>query len=642
MKLILLGISALLLVACSGGSEPSSSPKPKAPLLLPLPIKQLVNNAINAFDDNISANQAVELFLYFPQVELSNIEWTQTSGDPVTFLTPNDKGIAFTPKLAGNYSFDVSFTTSNGNTETLTKHISVSNTNAKISARLGHTVAEGNKVSLRVSLANNLSPNSINWKQTSGPIVTFTDKNTSGNTAVFFNAPNVQQDTLITFEVSATAASDLYRDTVAVLIENKTTINNNALFKDPVSDTFVYKTNSPYKNSLVKCVYSNELLTNDICTLNELPLIAHDTIAPTVDDIMDRVVVSHQWMGDRFKAFLEQYDIHNDLKNMLRATTAIIISYDVRPSFYWGATGAIYLDARNFWLTPDERDTLNEAPDYRAGFGNDLQFNIPWRYVKNNDYLSTYITEDTRTSREVDDGVYRVIGLMYHELAHANDFFPKSRWFTLDRSKRIADTIPNVIQSDLLQLAHPLNGTEMYALAQVSFHGKTATTTQKSYSPQDITQFFASESALLHYNYSSTREDYAVLFDGFMMKARYNIDRDVAITNQPGSNASSSDYIVDWGQRGRIGNEAIKPRVAFVVDRILPEFSDLQTVVDNLPAPISMTSGQSWIDNLDISPSSAPKSLAKAQISSQTKKTNEERPISEFSLLFEEKRLPKN
>jgi hypothetical protein len=512
MKVLLLGIFSLILAACGGGDETSNTPS-TTQVSDSLSTKIIVNNAINAFDDSIATDQAVELFLYYPSSEVSNITWTQTAGEAVTLLTPNDKGIAFTPSRSGSYSFEVTFTTANNTSETLTHEINVTDEISSISARLGHVVSEGNKVSLRTNLADNLPFNSIDWQQTSGPEVILTDENTTGKTAIFFDAPPVDQDTFITFEVSASSTNSIYQDTVAVLIENKSEISPNAIFDERVSNTFTYNGNSPYKNSLVDCVYSNEITINNICTLNKLPLIAHDTLTPTVDEIMDRVVVSHQWMGDRFKEFLEIYDIHGDLKNMLRATTAIVISYDIRPSFYWAATGAIYLDANNFWLSVDERDTLNEAPDYRASFGNDLQFDIPWRYVKDNSYLSTFISEDTRISREVDEGVYSIIGLMYHELAHANDFFPKSSWFNLDRNKQIIAAIPNTIQSDILSQIHPLHGNEMLSLAQVNFSGFTATETEKSFTPQDITQLFSIEAAPQFYNYSSIKEDYAMLFD---------------------------------------------------------------------------------------------------------------------------------
>ncbi|WP_426357833.1 hypothetical protein ACPUVO_15460 [Pseudocolwellia sp. HL-MZ19] len=644
-NLLLLSTSVLFLSAC-GGSGSDSSNSANTPIssttTSTIPLSE---NDINVFDDNVSINQATELFLYFPQSELSDISWVQTSGDSVTFLTPSSKGIAFTPTSAGSYTFEASFTTQSGNTETRVHELNVSNDTSSISARLGHVVSEGADVSLRASLnstniSSDLTTNSIIWTQTSGPTVSFTDT-TSGQTAVFFTAPDVDQDTFITFEVSASNNSASFTDNVAVLIENKNDISASAIFDERVSDTFVYNENSPYKNNLIDCLYSNELTVSNICTLNTLPLIAHDTTSPTVDDIMDRVVVSHAWMGDRFKEFLTAYDTNNDLKNMLRATTGIVISYDVRPSFYWAATGAIYLDANNFWLSVDERDTLNEAPDFRAEFGSDLQFDIPWRYVRNNDYLSTYISEETRRSRDSEEGVYSIISLLYHELAHANDYFPKSYWFNIDKSQKIIDAIPNTIQSEWLSHTYPLYGSEMRSLASVSFHGDSATALEKSYIPSDVTALFSVESAPQFYNYSSINEDYAMLFDGFMMKARYDIDRDVAITNYVGAGGYASDYIVDWGQRGRIGEENIKPRIAFVVERVLPEFDDYQTVIDNLPEPIQMESGKSWVDNLDISPSAAPKSLAKAQISSQTIKDNQERPINEFSSLFAEKPLPK-
>jgi hypothetical protein len=639
MKSIMLIVLATTVIACGGSKGSKDTPAPVVPAPAPLPSKVIASNAINAFDDSIDTLQAVELFLYYPQDNISNITWTQTSGESIEILTPHHKAISFTPLSSGEYSFEVSFE-SNGETKNLIHDITVSNSQSKISARLGHVVSEGNKVSLRAHFDSTLSIENMNWIQTSGPTATLTDTDSSGKSAIFFDAPAVTQDTFVTFEATISDGNIIHRDTVAVLIENKATISSNALFDERVADTFAYNTDSLYKNHLENCIYNNSVTSSTICKLNQLPLIAHDTLTPSVDDIMDRVVVSHKWMGDRFKTFLEDYDINNDLKNLLRATTAIVISYDVRPSFYWAATGAIYLDADNFWLTPDERDTLNEAPDYRAAFGKELQFAMPWRYVRDNDYLSTYITEDTRTSRDAEDGVYRLLSLMYHELAHANDFFPKSGWSSLDRTQQIYKTIPDQTQSNLLQTAYPLNGSEMYSLAQVRFHGEQASNTQKSYMPEDVSQFFSSEEAPQFYNYSSIREDYAMLFDGFMMKARYNIDRDVAITNQPDENASSQDYIVNWGQRGRISEEAIKPRVLYVTQRILPEFTEAEDTLNNLPAPIEMEQGKSWIENLDISPSSAPKSLAKAQVSALTRKAAIVRPINEFTHRFIEKPLP--
>ena len=92
-----------------------------------------------------------------------------------------------------------------------------------------------------------------------------------------------------------------------------------------------------------------------------------------------------------------------------------------------------------------------------------------------------------------------------------------------------------------------------------------------------------------------------MLFEELMMQKRFDIFRDVAITNQPtGDNIYASDYKVTWGQRGRVGDETIKPRVLFSASRVLPEF-DSETALINVPAPIQMTSGNDWIENLTIS-----------------------------------------
>jgi len=195
---------------------------------------------------------------------------------------------------------------------------------------------------------------------------------------------------------------------------------------------------------------------------------------------------------------------------------------------------------------------------------------------------------------------------MYHELAHANDFFPSTEWYIHSSQTRLLDAaVSSDFESDQLSIALPLQSQTMRNLAQVSFAGESANNTQKAYMPADIEGFFSPDIATDFYAYSSLREDYAMLFEELMMQKRFNVFRDVAITNQPtGDNIFASDYIVTWGQRGRIGEESIKPRVLFSASRVLPEF-DSVTALNTVPEPIAMTVGDDWIENLTISPSSA-------------------------------------
>ncbi len=607
-RLLILLLSSVLF-ACNGNNEPvqtdsASDDEPK----------------IIAVGDKTKTAQAFELILFSPGKSITDIIWTQTAGEPVNFLAYTSKVIAFTPYKEGTYSFSVSFFLEDGTRQVLEQSIDISSEQSQISARLGHAVLEGSKVSLRASITETLTASTLVWQQISGPNVNFTSENTEGEYAVFFDAPEVTKDTLLEFSVSA----ENHTDTVGILVEDAENIDvdsKNTAYTNRLARVFPFVKSSPYADVLVDCVYSNNIAFNKTCTFNTLPLIAHDTTSPTVNDIMNRVVVSHHWMGQRFREFLENFDPNNDFKNLLRANTAIVISYDVRPSYYWVVSGAIHLDANYFWSTPDERDTINQAPDYRASFGNELNFAMPWRYVKSNNYTTTYFSENSRVTRKAEDVLYSLTSLMYHELAHANDFFPTTSWASLNKNEAILSAAQRIandtgFKSDQLQNTLPLLGDEMFALAQVRFHGVSPSNTQKAYQPSDVSNFFSTETAPQFYNYSSIREDYAMLFDGFMMKTRFDISRDVAITNLPKSSGES--YIVNWGQRGRIGDENIKPRVFYAVSNILPEVKNLETLVNALPSPIMMNIGESWEDNLVLSPISNPQTLIN-KVSSQQK-----------------------
>jgi len=621
-------ISVLVISGCGGGNSQSDSPTSNIGS----------EGSILQLEESLLTNQGVDLILYFPDDDLTNIKWQQTSGETVDLLASRSKVIGFTPTSSGEYSFSVVFQKNGGATETLTKSITIAEKSSLITTRLAHEVLSGNKVSLRVQLDDSIDSSLIEWQQVSGSAVSLTESNPNGKSTIFFDAPQVNKDTYISFEAHVTVDGTKHADKVTVLVEPANTINENAYFDTRVAKVFPYNENSPYKDDLTHCVYSNTLTSS--CTLNKLPLIAKEVQnsanVPDINTIMDRVVVSHHWMGDRFKEFITNNDPNNDIKNLLRATTAIVISYDVRPSFYWAATGAIYLDADNFWLTAQERDTINEAPDYRADFGNDLNFVMPWRYVKDNDYASANIPASVRLNRAASVGLYRLTSLMYHELAHANDFFPSTEWAIHSPSTRILDAaLSSDFESDQLSIALPLQSQTMRNLAQVSFAGVNATDTQASYSPSDIQGFFSPDTATDFYAYSSLREDYAMLFEELMMQKRFNVFRDVAITNQPiGDNVSAQDYVVTWGQRGRIGELSIKPRVLFSASRVLPEF-DSVTALDTVPLPIAMTQGDDWIENLNISPTP---SNSKKSAKSLLKTYQNQQPL---SYQYYQKALPK-
>jgi hypothetical protein len=602
-----IGCLSLFIAACGGGgSATPASPVPSVPSPPPEPVGEIFQ-----IETTVLKGQSTELVLQAPNVSLTNISWQQTAGPELTFYATDSKVIGFTPTESGSYTFQVHYRAGSTN-ESLSHSFNVNNQTAQLTVRLGHAALEGSAISLISYAAEDISSVAIDksswrWSQLEGPTVSFSEANTDGSVAVFFDAPEVTQDQVLQFEVSGTVRGQRYSDQIAILVENTDVLvtDQNAPFTSRVAEVFLYNPDSPAGQQLVDCVYSNNIRYNQ-CTFAQSPLIAQLTTTPTVDDIMDRVVVSHQWMGDQFKKYLENYDPNDDFKNLLRATTAIVISYDVRPSFYSPTIAAIYLDPSYLWETPEQRDTVNQAPDYRSSFGQELQFEIPWRYVKNNDYAYYSYPIRYRLSRTLEQANYALASLLYHELAHANDYFPSFRWLTYSRDTTVYDAVVEVynnnqILSDYLQDNYPLDPlyssggqNELTKLAQVRFRNPDLVTDQQiAYSMTDVANMFKTEGAPQFYSYSSTREDLAILFDGFMMHARFGVSRDVAVSDQ-----QYSDIV--WGQRDRMGEEWIKPRVSFVATRVLPEFTGAIDFIQALPPPLVMDDSKTWRESVVI------------------------------------------
>jgi len=627
--------TALLLAGC-GGDSSTGTPAPPAPPINP---SLTCTNTAQPFsvvaDASVAVGRTAGAVVAGCNGALSNVSWQQTGGPAVTLLSARTQAISFDPPSAGTYSFNVSFVDAAGNARTATATINVTAASSvAVVARNDQAVRAGGKASVRAWPAA-ASGETLTWTQMAGPAVTL---DTSDPNRIIFTAPAVTQDTALVFRVTRAGSGTTDADDVMVLVEayGQAPAGVDAyVFSDMhVSRVYPYKASSPYAGVLAGCAFNAQLQYTgagaNVCSLTTLPLL-HTTAGgnvPTVAQIMDRVLVSHDWMGKNFEDLLLANQDKTDLLRLFNGVTAIVIGAHVRPSFYYALTGAIYLDADNFWLTANERDVIDEAPDFRSAFDRDLQYSGAWRYA-NSMNLNIFLpfSATSRISRDLSYLLQEAGWLMYHELGHASDFVPVDVRAALNPTLSVwANIEPRYknaqLPSDQLSTQYPLTSAQMRALAQVKFvTGPVSDTTLvngipystlKVWSPNDVAGFFSADRATDEYNYTTTREDIAMTFEEVMMMRNHNWRRDVAITDKITATTTSSTLTVRWGQRGRVGEATIKPRAQFAVGQLAPWV--LQTdpgAVTNLPPPLAMRPGESWAANLVLP--APPAAMATAQ-----------------------------
>lgn len=615
-------LAAALVAGCGGGGDsPGVAPAPAPPpvVLAPSPTCTNATDAFSAVADaSVAVGRVAGAVLAGCNGALSSVLWTQTAGPSVTLQSATTQAISFEPPASGSYGFTVAFRDAQNVARTTSVTVNAVAPTAPVSvvARVDQAVRKGGKVSLRAwpALA---SGETMTWSQLSGPAVTL---DTADPSVAFFTAPDVARDTALAFRVTRRLANGAVdTDDVTVLVENYAQAPSDPqgtgpyVFSDShVSRVYPYRTAGPYAADLTRCVYNAQLqylgAGSNLCPLSTLPFL-HTTTAgnvPTVAQIMDRVLVSHDWMGQVFENLLTA-QANPDLLRLFNGVTAIVIGSQVRPSFYYALTGAIYLDADSFWLTAEQRDVINEAPDFRSDFDKDLQYSGLWRYTSGNANIFLPFPATSRLTRDVSYLVSESFWLMYHELGHASDFMPVAARAGLNSALSAWGNIGpryqnSLLVSDMLTASLPLQSAELRGLAEVKFFGATATTTERAYTPTQVGAIFSADRATDEYNYASTdgvsfREDTAMVFEEFMMSRNHSFRRDVAMTDKVTATSTSSTVIVRWGQRGRVGETSIRPRALFLAQQLAP-WIDAAADVAALPAPIAMRAGESWAGNL--------------------------------------------
>lgn len=340
---------------------------------------------------------------------------------------------------------------------------------------------------------------------------------------------------------------------------------------------------SPYRPVIAECL--DESLHDRVCTFGELPLIGYLHQQPDVNTILHHTVVSHPWMATRFREVLQQ--MPRDMLLLFRGVTGVVIGADIRPSHFNEVTAAIYLDPIDLWRTEAERATISKTPDARDAFGKELAFFDLADYVKDNDYAWDYDIPPGQSQRELNDIVYAMAPLLFHELAHANDFFPQHthHLYTPDRyAFQAVDENEALGIYNFLDQRTPPQSEMLTALARAIYTGRTATDEQRQITALQAAEAFEQDNANDLYNYTSEFEDSAMLFEEVMTYYHFGLERVVSFVDNPGANAECEDYRIQWGQFNRAGTPRVAARARLVIEQIM-NIDDASDYTAAVPAP---------------------------------------------------------
>ncbi len=363
---------------------------------------------------------------------------------------------------------------------------------------------------------------------------------------------------------------------------------------------YAYRANSPYADVLSDCVLIGT--TAESCQLSVLPFIGNGSTVPSIDEIMNRVLVTHDWMGDRFELFLQTAP--EDMLMMFSSTTAIVMGSKVRPSFFAPLNGAISIDPRHLWAKLDEKKTISLDEDFRSSFGSELQFDFRSRLVdgSGNRAIPFYSISDD-SERSFADLEISLARVLFHELTHATDFIPIVMLPTLDPQSTAYDAIQelkNDRRSVLLYGSAPLTSTELRDFADIRFANAVADDTQKAATAADVGALMSNDGAIQFYSYFSPFEDTAQLVEAVMLEHHYGSLLNVGATIKPADpdNFDCGDLLVQWGQRNRRADALVNSRSYTATDLIVGISDELAGHLNaNTSSTEPMENGLNWCAN---------------------------------------------
>jgi len=371
-----------------------------------------------------------------------------------------------------------------------------------------------------------------------------------------------------------------------------------------ISEDFArpYVADGPYADVLAKCMLNDATP----CTLGEVPFIGQEYDNPTVANIMERVLVTHDWMGLRLEQLLSA--MPPETLPLFEPITAIVVGSDIDRSNYWSKYGRIRIDPKYLWLSKSEKRTLSDRREsvYGVGYSSNMNYGAAWRMVRNGDYAwkgySIYDDEE----RALSDIQLYATRLIWHELAHASDYiqpyiYPQlldsdTTLTAVDKVRNSKQTISDRLYADELGITDRFSW--MFSISDHLYDKDDPPLLDftKNFTGADAGSYMADEGRIMLYSYLTRREDVATLFAHAMMKRYYGVSTEFAFVDLPRNigSASCEDYLIGWGVSNRLADPAVKIRAEYVMKQILGEEIALDNFMANLGTESLLPAGEAW------------------------------------------------
>jgi len=373
----------------------------------------------------------------------------------------------------------------------------------------------------------------------------------------------------------------------------------------PTNEARAFRPDSPYAAVLRECVLADII---NICTLAELPYIGQTDEPLNIESVMQRVVVSHDWMGVRFEQLMRRMPA--DIVDLFAPVTSIVIGSEIRPSSFSSFRGKVSIDPRYLWMSVAEKQTISVEQDFRTEFGADLKFRAFWRLASGDNYATPFHSLSDNSVREIDDLDISLARLLYHELAHANDVVQYHELASLPRNLTPREAVQLLDSSTVRRSLYDqqqltAQTSLLYGLAGVRYFDDAPDEFQSTVLADFVGSEMGNEGKAIFYGYSTTAEDVATLFASAMMNYHYDVDYHVGMVNKPVNDADAgcNDYKVEWGVRNRLASPPVAPRAKFVVDQILRPSADRdQFFATGLGTEAPLQVGAGWCDSVSANP----------------------------------------